>query len=160
MIESIPIQFVAESKDYVVNYLRSIRYCGLFEAEFKTDERDGVPKILEINARSWWQNHFPTVCGINLVLMSFLDAVGKEIEYEDTYKIGLKWVHSFNDTRAAMTLFQRSQLSLSNWISSYKDVRDYSYFCANDVLPLLCNPFFVGPVYAKELLRKLRKIWQ
>lgn len=157
MIESIPIQFVAESKDYVLDYLKNIRYCGLFEAEFKTDERDGIPKILEINARSWWQNHFPTACGINLVLMSFLDAIGKKVEYKDIYKIGLKWVHSFNDARAAMTLFQRGQLSFSNWISSYNGVNDYSYFCANDVVPYLCNPFFVGPVYTRELLRKLDK---
>lgn len=155
LIESIPIKEVGELKDSLVDYLRSIKYCGLFEAEFKHDQRDGVPKIIEINARGWWQNYFPTACGLNLVLMAYLDAIGKEVKYRETYTTGVKWIYPFNDMRAAMTLIQNGELRIFEWLYSIRHIIDYPYFNARDPLPSLSNPFFVGPVYTKELFRKL-----
>jgi len=155
LIESIPIKEVGELRDSLADYLKQIKYCGLFEAEFKRDERDGVLKLIEINARSWWQNHFPTVCGLNLVLMAYSDAIGKTVKYCETYKTGARWIHPFNDARAAMTMFQNGELKPSTWLSSIRQVTDYPFFNAADLLPSLSNPFFVGPVYMKELFRKL-----
>lgn len=155
IIESIPIKEVGKLKDCTVDYLKRIKYCGLFEAEFKQDERDGVPKLIEINARGWLQNHFPTVCGLNLVLIAYLDAVGKRVNYCETYKTGVKWIHPFSDMRAAMTMFKKGELRLSKYLHSIRHVIDYPYFNAKDLLPSFSNPFFAGPVYTKELLRKL-----
>ena len=155
LIESIPVKEVSEIKESLEDYLKRIKYCGLFEAEFKRDDRDGVTKIIEINARGWWQNHFPTVCGLNLVLMAYLDAIGKHVKYRETYKTGLKCIHSFGDMRASMTMFQNGELGLSEWLYSIRHVIDYPYFNAKDLLPSLSNPLFAGPVYIKELLRKL-----
>jgi len=155
LIESIPVKEVSELKGPLEDYLKRIKYCGLFEAEFKHDDRDDVTKLIEINARGWWQNHFPTVCGLNLVLMAYLDAIGKHVKYRETYKTGLKWIHSFGDMRAAMTMFQNGELGFSEWLHSIGNVADYPYFNAKDLLPFLSNPFFVGPVYVKELFRKL-----
>ena len=155
LIESIPIRIIESTKRSLEDYLRSIKYCGLFEAEFKRDDRDGVLKILEINARGWWQNFFPTVCGLNLVLMAFLDAVGQKFVYSANYKTGLRWIYPINDCRAAMTLLKQGQLRISEWISSYRHIKDFPYLNSGDPLPCLLNPFFVGPIYTKELLRKL-----
>ena len=92
---------------------------------------------------------------VGQLLMAYLDAIGKQIKYCETYKTGLKWIHSFGDMRAAMTMFQNGELGLSEWLYSIRNVTDYPYFNAKDLLPFLSNPFFAGPVYVKELLRKL-----
>jgi predicted ATP-grasp superfamily ATP-dependent carboligase len=155
LIESIPLSQVAQAKDNVAKYLHGIKYCGLFEAEFKIDERNGTQKLLEINARAWWQNHFPTACGLNLVLMAFEDAIGKKVKYNDKYQTGVRWVHSFNDTIEAITEFRNGELSLSNWARSYKNLKDHSFFNPHDELPSAVHPFFVGPEYVKAMLTKL-----
>ena len=52
--------FQIKWKNKIINYLKKIQFNGLFDAEFKKDPRDGNFKLIEINARSWWQNSFPT----------------------------------------------------------------------------------------------------
>lgn len=97
LLESIPISSVKAIKETALKYLKNVKYNGIFDAEFKKDPRDGSFKLLEINARTWWQNHFPTVCGINLIMIAYMDVIGEETEYIETYKTGLKWVFFFND---------------------------------------------------------------
>ncbi len=156
LIESIPVTTVESIKEITLDYLKSLRYTGLFEAEFKKDERDGDFKLIEINSRSWWQNRFATVCGLNLVLLAYLDATGKSISYRENYRVGLRWIHAFNDFRSVTSLLQSGNLRFLGCLSSYKRLRDYAYFDATDPLPCISNPFFVSPIYFRELLKKFR----
>lgn len=157
LIESIPVSAVKSIKEITLNYLGNLKYSGLFEAEFKKDSRDDDFKLIEINSRSWWQNRFATVCGLNLVLMAYLDTIGEGIPYKETYRTGVRWIHTWNDFRSAMTLFQSGDMSFPEWLSSHKGIVDHAYFAANDPLPCISNPFFVTPIYFRELLRKLSK---
>lgn len=154
LIESIPVSAVEPIKEVTFDYLTCLRYTGLFEAEFKKDERNGDFKLIEINSRSWWQNRFATVCGSNLALMAYLDAMGKSISYKETYRTGIKWIYSLNDFQSAMTLLQSGNLTFLEWLSSYKSLRDYAYFAANDPLPCISKFLSVGPLYIKAFLKK------
>ena len=157
LIESIPISSVPILKDITLRYLKNVRYSGLFDAEFKKDPRDGNFKLLEINVRSWWQNHFPTVCGVNLVMMAYLDAIGEETEYVETYRTGLKWVFFFNDFLSFSQLFKKGQITILHWLRSYKKVKDFAYFNPNDPVPSIVWPLINGPIYFRALLRRLSK---
>lgn len=152
MIESIPVSAVEPIKEITLDYLRSLKYTGLFEAEFKKDDRDGNFKLIEINARSWWQNRFATVCGLNLVLMAYLDAMGRKTSSKDTYRTGMRWIYALNDIQSAMTLFQSGNVSFFEWLSSYKSLVDYAYFAPNDPLPCISNMLFAGHAYLKGFL--------
>lgn len=154
LIESIPVSAVESIKEITLDYLKSLRYTGLFEAEFKKDERDGDFKLIEINSRSWWQNRFATICGSNLVLMAYLDAMGERISYKETYCTGVRWIYTLNDFQSAVALFQSGKLRFLEWLSSYKSLRDYAYFAANDPLPCISNLFSVSLVYFREFLKK------
>ncbi|MEJ5328353.1 MAG: hypothetical protein WHU54_08945 [Candidatus Bathyarchaeia archaeon] len=156
LIESIPIKQVEGVTCSLLDYLRKIKYYGLFEAEFKRDARDDVFKLIEINARPWWQNFFPTACGLNLVLIAFLDSVGLKVPFNKNYRAGLKWVHFFNDICSAITLFHNGELGLFDWLFSYSNVKDFAYFNVKDLLPFIATPFFVCPSYA---LAFMQKIW-
>lgn len=151
LIESIPISDVLCLKETVENYLKKLRYHGIFEAEFKKDQRDGNFKLLEINARSWWQNSFPTKCGINLILMAYLDAIGKKTDYVDTYRTGVKWLFFINDLFSSMEMLHERQISVREWLSSFRKTEDYAYLSADDPLPLIASLLFVSRKYTREL---------
>lgn len=155
LIESVPIDFVSALKRIALPYLRKIGYSGLFEAEFKRDSRDGSFKLIEINGRSWWQNHFPTVCGINLVMKAYLDAIGAAIKYEEEYETGVKWVFPFNDLLSSIYMFRRGHITFGDWLSSYRNLKDYAYFDVHDPLPWLGNALMTGPVYFQSFLKKI-----
>src|SRR5262249_24345306 len=50
---SVPLSQVEPAAQALRALLAAIRYRGIFSAEFKLDARDGIFKILEINARIW-----------------------------------------------------------------------------------------------------------
>jgi D-aspartate ligase len=142
LIESVSISDVSSIKDLAVNYLCSIGYYGLMEAEFKKDPRDGDFKFLEVNARSWWQNSFPTKCGINLVLMAYLDSIGREIHHQEKYKVGVKWMYFLNDLRSVIKMLKNREITILKWFSSLHMIDDCAYYSADDPLPWMLSPFF------------------
>jgi predicted ATP-grasp superfamily ATP-dependent carboligase len=140
LMESIPISDVTSIKETAETYLHQLGYHGIMEAEFKRDPRDGFFKLLEINARSWWQNSLPTRCGINIVFISYLDAIGKEIEYTQEYEGGVKWIHFLNDLRSSIKT--SNNMTIKEWVSSLHGIKDWAYFSADDPIPWITNPLF------------------
>ena len=115
------------------------------ESEFKLDPRDNEFKLIEINARSWWQNYLPTKCGLNIILKAYLDAIGEEVEYSEEYITGIKWINFFNDIRSSISSLD---ILRKDWINSYKNVRDWALFDIHDPLPS-----------AVGILKETRKLW-
>lgn len=141
LIESIPISDMDSIKEITESYLHKLGYHGIMEAEFKKDPRDGVFKLLEINARSWWQNSFPSKCGINIVFMAYLDSIGKEQQYSEDYEVGVKWAYFFNDLKAAIRT--GGNMTLKDWIKSLKGTKDWAFFSADDFLPWIASNFLI-----------------
>ena len=75
-----PPSDVASAAGSLERLLRGIDYRGVFSAEFKHDERDGLFKILEVNARPWWFAGFAASCGLDVCDMSYRDALGERVE--------------------------------------------------------------------------------
>lgn len=143
LIESISLSDVRSIRDMALNYLHDLGYYGVMEAEFKKDPRDGNYKFLEVNARSWWQNSFPAKCGINIVLMAYLDAVGKGIEHVDKYETGIKWINIYNDLLSSMKLLREGKMTARKWLYSLRAVSDEAYFSRDDVLPWMASHIFL-----------------
>lgn len=131
LIESIPLSRVNSMKEIIEGYLHRLQYYGIMEAEFKLDPRDGAFKLIEINARSWWQNSLPTKCGINIVLVAYLDALGKETRYIEDYDEGIRWINFLNDVASVV----ETRPSVGEWVRSIKKIRDWAYFAADDLIP-------------------------
>jgi len=155
LMESISISDVPSLKEITEKYLTKLRYSGLFDAEFKKDQRDGSFKLIEINARSWWQNSFPTKCGINLVFMSYLDALDKRIDCIDTYKAGVKWLFVLNDMRSSLKMLREGRINISEWASSFRRVRDYAYFSTDDRRPCLMKLWFLLSYFSQLVRTKM-----
>jgi len=142
LIESIPLSMVYLTKDIMVRYFSTLGFHGLIDAEFKRDVRDGCFKFLEVNPRTWWQNSFPTKCGVNLIFIAYLDAIGCKINFEKNYKEHLKWIYFLNDVRSVMKLFKRKEVTIRKWLSSLHLIKDYAFFSADDLIPFISNLLF------------------
>jgi predicted ATP-grasp superfamily ATP-dependent carboligase len=130
VIETCP-SFVEETR--LLEVLDSIGYEGLFDAELKRDPRSGVFSLIEINARSWWQNLLPTRSGINLIELAYRDAagLGEGPLPASEYEHGIKWIHLYNDISAA----REEGLSWTGWLRSLAGPRVFAFHALDDPLP-------------------------
>ena len=98
--ETIPLALAADAIAGLERLFAGIGFTGLFDAEFKRDERDGVAKVLEVNARPWWQLGIAAASGLDLAVLAYRDAAGGEPPPADRYRVGVRWVHPLPDARA------------------------------------------------------------
>jgi predicted ATP-grasp superfamily ATP-dependent carboligase len=73
---------------------------GFFDAEFKYDARDGRFKLLEVNARPWWQFELAGACGLDIAGLAYRDALGLALTDAPAYPIGRTWVNPGPDLLA------------------------------------------------------------
>lgn len=149
LVESIAVSSVPEVGK-LVEYLHQIGHHGLADAEFKKDPRDGKFKFLEVNPRVWFQNSFPTNCGINLDFIAYLDAIHDPTSCRTDYEIGAKWANFLSDFFSALDKVRKGELSISDWLSSLHRIDDWAYFASDDILPCLLSPFFSLQRYAQR----------
>jgi D-aspartate ligase len=135
--ESIPVSELQQQVDDVKNYLNHFKYVGLMEAEWKRDPRDGSLKLLEINPRQSMQNALPSRCGINLIFIAYLDAIGYKTKNLYDYEFGLKWLSLIEDFQSA----RKTNVSLLEWFNSLKNAKKFSYFATDDIIPYLESSF-------------------
>ena len=152
LMESIPISNVASIKETTECYLHKIGYHGIMEAEFKRDPRDGIFKLLEINARSWWQNSLPSKCGINIVFIAYLDSIGKVLQYTENYEPGIKWAYFLDDLKSSIKT--SGNMTLRDWITSLKGIKDWAFFSIDDLLPWIIRNFFSFHMLLKAISKK------
>jgi len=124
--ETIRLDQVQGAIDTLERIWSATRYCGVFDAEFKYDERDGQFKIVEINARPWWFVEFATRCGVNLCQMSYRDALGLPVEPIRTYPAGRRCFYMLYDFAAHRSL-EPGLRGYFRWIRSVKGCDEIIY---------------------------------
>ena len=97
---TMPLSEAAEAVEGLRRLFEEISYRGLFDAEFVHDARDGQFKILEVNARPWWQLELAGACGLDLATMAYRDVLGLPVPDAPDYQVGRTWVHPLPDLRA------------------------------------------------------------
>lgn len=108
--ESIPLEEVAGALAGLSQLLSKLSYRGIFSAEFKRDERDGVFRILEVNTRAWWYVEFATRCGINVCKMAYEDACGLQVTHAPRkYPTGVGCINFRRDIQAVFSRDRKSR---------------------------------------------------
>ena len=136
---SIPISRLREKKRMINKFLKQIGYQGLMSAEFKKDARDGILKFLEINARAWWHFWLSARCGADIILYSYLDAIGEKTEYVEKYETGVKSLYLLNDLGASAKMILNGDLTINHWFSSFSGPADYALFRRSDLSPFIMS---------------------
>lgn len=128
-----------ELEDIITPLIKNIKYYGIVDAEFKKDPRDGLFKLIEINPRAWMQISLPTRCGINIAYIAYMNAINENIDKVTQTKEGVKWFNMFEDIESSARSILKRELSLHEWINSYKGEKEFAVFKWDDPLP-----FFVS----------------
>jgi len=132
-----------------IEFLKKIKYKGIAEIEFKRDSRDKKFKLIEINARSWTQNTLPAKSGVNIIYLSYLDALGTSNGQNSSYQTEVKWFNDFRDIFSSIQYIRKKELSLNEWVRSFRGAKEFATFSYDDPAP-----FFYFPVYSALRLLK------
>lgn len=97
---TIPLDEVAACLPAVRRLLQATDYRGIFMIEFKFDERDGLFKIIELNARPFWLIGHIERAGVDLPWLSYLDAQGLEVPTAGPYQVGRYGMYEILDAAA------------------------------------------------------------
>ncbi len=114
---SVPLADVSGAVESVHRVLAEVSYRGIFSAEFKRDPRDGLFKLLEINARPWWFVDFAVRCGVDVCRMAYDDALGREVRPLESYRIGATCIYPYYDFFAAQPLVRAGTMTWRRWAS-------------------------------------------
>jgi D-aspartate ligase len=126
-----------EAIGFAERTVKSFGIIGIFEIELKRDARDGQYKMIEINARSWLQNALAEKAGLNLILISYLDALGMKSDDRNTVSPGVRWWDAYSDTLAFWELRKKGDLTLGQWARSIMGCESYGFLSLYDPLPVL-----------------------
>jgi len=143
LMASVPLTEVQQAAGDLSRFLTEIGYRGVFSAEFKKDQRDGVLRVLEVNARAWWYVGFAADCGIDVSLMAYRDAVGADVPESTGYAVGVRCVLLPQDVRAFHALRKAGKISWRAWVASWLGARP-AVFAWNDPMPAISLPLFVA----------------
>ncbi len=99
--------------------LDDLDYRGIFEIEFRRDERDGTYRIIELNPRCWSQIMLATRMGVNVACCAYRDHAGMEAEQEGRAPSGRKkyWIDIERDLGNLKRKWKQGDYSLRDVFS-------------------------------------------
>lgn len=116
--------------------LAELDYRGIFNVEFKYDDRDGEFKIIEVNARPFIYIAHIAAAGVDLSWMSYLDAQELPVPTSTGYQIGRWGVYELPDAaaivRALRTHHRTDGPVLRPWLTG-----DHLTFWPSDPAPAI-----------------------
>jgi predicted ATP-grasp superfamily ATP-dependent carboligase len=111
-------------------------YRGCVGIGFRYDERDGLYKLLDVNARV--SGVFRLFAGTNemdVVRACYLDLTDQHVP-ETALQPGRKWMLE-DDVVGSLHAIRSGRLSVADWIRSIRDVQELQWFAKDDPVPIL-----------------------
>jgi D-aspartate ligase len=131
---SVRLDEVPGAIDTVRKVLGAVRYRGIFSAEFKRDSRDGLFKLLEVNARPWWFVDFAVRSGVDVCRMAYDDVRALEVPAVERYEVGARCIYPYYDFFAMQPLLASGEMTRSRWFGEFVHAKQ-PIGCWDDPLP-------------------------
>lgn len=141
--------------------LQRMGYHGLAEAEVQRDARDGLLKLVEINARSTTETRLSARCGMNMELLAYRDALGIDMGTIRTFQAGVKWFDLIIDFQSIFFpsgYLSRGRISLPDILRSYRGEREYAFLAWDDPIPFLTMLFRFFRGIIGRVCRRVRSL--
>ena len=119
LMVSVPVSDTGDAVATLRTLLADLDYRGIFSAEFKRDQRNGVFNLIEVNARPWWYVEFAARCGVNVCAMAVRDALGEPVETITKYDVGRRCVFPYYDLAAVRTEMSAGRVGVFAWAGSW-----------------------------------------
>jgi D-aspartate ligase len=130
-VETISLAELAEPS---CRFLAAIGYYGLVELEYKRDPRDGVCKLLDVNARTWGYHSLGGSAGVDFPYLLFRDQIGAPVE-EVHARPGVGWIRLATDVPNALRDIRAGTLRPGEYLRSLRGVDTEAVFSISDPLP-------------------------
>lgn len=115
-------------------FLAAMGYYGLVELEYKQDRRDGVYKLLDVNARTWGYHTLGYAAGVDFPYLLFCDQVGTPVQ-EVHARPGIRWIRLATDVPNALRDIRAGGLRPGDYLRSLCGVHAEAVFSFRDPLP-------------------------
>jgi D-aspartate ligase len=115
-------------------FLSAIGYYGLVELEYKRDPRDGVCKLLDVNARTWGYHSLGRAAGVDFPYLLFRDQIGAPVD-ETCARPGVRWIRLATDVPNALRDIRAGTLRPSAYLRSLRGVHAEAVFSLRDPVP-------------------------
>lgn len=115
-------------------FLAAAGYYGLVELEYKHDRRDGVYKLLDVNARTWGYHTLGYAAGVDFPYLLFCDQIGSPVP-EAHARPGIRWIRLATDVPNAVRDIRAGRLRPVEYLRSLRGVHTEAVFSWRDPLP-------------------------
>jgi predicted ATP-grasp superfamily ATP-dependent carboligase len=133
-------------------WLEKNRYTGLVEIDFIFDRRDGLYKMLDVNARAWGWIAMGAAAGVDFPFLMWKLVNGEPIS-PARGRAGVRWVRTIIDFEASLRAILAGSLSWRKYLLSLKGVR-HETLVRDDLKPALME----FHQFAGRSFRKLGKM--
>jgi predicted ATP-grasp superfamily ATP-dependent carboligase len=133
-----------------VSLLKSLNYTGVCEVEYLKDPRNGIYKLIEINARTWLWVGLAKHCGIDYAKMIYNYCNQINYEYPTHYTKNIKWINWYTDFPIALYSILQGKLSIKNYILSLRGETARAIYNINDFKPTFAFLMLLVSFYWKR----------
>lgn len=130
-VETISLQELAAPS---CRFLAAIGYYGLAELEYKRDPRDGICKLLDVNARTWGYHSVGRPAGVDFPYLLFRDQIGVPVA-EAHARPGVRWIRLNTDVPNALLDIRAGRLRPADYLRSLRGVDTEAVFSLRDPVP-------------------------
>ncbi len=110
--------WLPETAQEGLKFFQNTGFQGFGNIEFKKDPRDGVLKVIEVNARFTAAQELAIRTGAPLDLIVYCALTGQQAPTFTTYESNLYYWYPLRDFLSFMQLRRLNQLSVSGWLKS------------------------------------------
>ncbi len=140
-------------EEYATRFLARMGYYGVSEVEFMYDEREGVFKLLEMNARTWGWHTLGAKAGVNFSKLLFLDLHQAGVAV-DSFENGVKWIREITDVPIVLSEMWKRHLTVGEYARSLKGKKELAVYSPKDPLPFVAELFLFPYLWYKRAFVK------
>lgn len=115
-------------------FLREIDYYGLVELEFKVDQRDGQPKLLDVNARTWGYHTLGACAGLDFPYLLYRDQIGDSL-LPGRALPERTWLRLATDLPVGILDILQRRTALREYIKTVRSATTEAVFARDDLIP-------------------------
>jgi predicted ATP-grasp superfamily ATP-dependent carboligase len=130
--------------------LRSLRFTGMVEVEFKRDPGTRANLLLDINPRAWGWQSLGARAGVDFPYLLWRLATGERISRTRAVP-GVRWVRGSTDVLAAAGEMAAGRLSVREYARSLRRPLEFAVFAPDDPLPSLAGPLLTARLVARRV---------
>jgi D-aspartate ligase len=140
-----------------IGLLEGCKFWGCSGIELKKDERDGIYKLIEINARFGLWDAVGDRLGTDTALACYRDLLGLDIQDAHNQIAGLKWIKFSEDVRSFVRYRSEAILNFSQWLQSLRGQKVWDDICWDDPVPTIDSLLNIPGGLVRSAIRRFKK---